>query len=195
MGFQIIAAHLYDTSIMYMAFHRIPVTTGRSYMLLARKVIAFLMGRLVRPFYALKPLELIPSPGRWENSTSAVVSLMEHVDTLLAMQYNLQNILTHWDRDKMDAISQTTFPSAFSWMKMFYSRLTFHWSLVLRVYLTIFQHWSDNGSAPSRRWRHYLNHWWLVYWRIYASLAFSELNAWLFSCIRFGWINYFRVQR
>ena len=27
--------------------------------------------------------------------------------------------LTHWGRDKMDAISQTTFSSAFSWMKMF----------------------------------------------------------------------------
>ena len=27
--------------------------------------------------------------------------------------------LTHWGRDKMAAISQTTFSSAFSWMKMF----------------------------------------------------------------------------
>ena len=27
--------------------------------------------------------------------------------------------LTHWGRDKMDAISQTTFSSAFSWMKIF----------------------------------------------------------------------------
>ena len=29
-----------------------------------------------------------------------------------------QNVLTHWGRDKMDAISQTTFSSAFSWMRM-----------------------------------------------------------------------------
>ena len=49
--------------------------------------------------------------------------------------------LTHWGRDKMDAISQTTFSSAFSWMKMFELRLKFHWSLFLRVQLTIFQHW------------------------------------------------------
>ena len=42
---------------------------------------------------------------------------------------------------KMDAISQTTFSSAFSWMKMFEFRLKFHWNLFLRVQLTIFQHW------------------------------------------------------
>ena len=51
------------------------------------------------------------------------------------------NELTHWGRDKMDAISQTTFSSAFSWMKMFEFRLKFHWSLFLRVQLTIIQHW------------------------------------------------------
>ena len=49
--------------------------------------------------------------------------------------------LTHWGRDKVDAISQTTFSSAFSWMKMFELRLKFHWSLFLRVQSTIFQHW------------------------------------------------------
>ena len=49
--------------------------------------------------------------------------------------------LTHWGQDKMDAISQTTFWSALSWIKMFESRLKFHWSLILRVQVTIFQHW------------------------------------------------------
>ena len=49
--------------------------------------------------------------------------------------------LTHWGRDKMDAISLTTFSSTFSWMKMFEFRLKFHWSLFLRVQLTISQHW------------------------------------------------------
>ena len=42
---------------------------------------------------------------------------------------------------QMDAISQTTFSSAFSWMKMFEFRFEFHRSLFLRVQLTIFQHW------------------------------------------------------
>ena len=49
--------------------------------------------------------------------------------------------LTHWDRDKMDATSQTTFSNGFSWMTMYEFRLTFHWSLFLGVQLTIFQHW------------------------------------------------------
>ena len=49
--------------------------------------------------------------------------------------------LTHWGRDKIDAISQTTFWSAFPWIKMFEFRLKFHWNLIVRVQLTIFQHW------------------------------------------------------
>ena len=49
--------------------------------------------------------------------------------------------LTHWGRDKMAAISQTTFSNGFSWMKMYGFWLTFHWSLFLGVQLTIFQHW------------------------------------------------------
>ena len=42
-------------------------------------------------------------------------------------------ILTQWGRDRMDAISQTTFSSAFSWIKMFELRFIFHWGLFLRV--------------------------------------------------------------
>ena len=68
----------------------------------------------------------------------------------------------YWSRDKVDAISQTTFWNAFSWMKMFELRLKFHWSLFPRVQLIIFQHWFrwwlDTVLATS----HYLNQWWLV---------------------------------
>ena len=49
--------------------------------------------------------------------------------------------LTHWGRNKMTAISKTTFPKAFSWMKFDDFRLIFHWSLFLRLELTIFLHW------------------------------------------------------
>ena len=49
--------------------------------------------------------------------------------------------LTLWGRDKMDAISQTTYSNAFSWMKMYEFRLKFHWSLFPWIQLTIFQHW------------------------------------------------------
>ena len=38
-------------------------------------------------------------------------------------------LVTHWRRDKMDAISQTTFSNEFSWMKMIEFRLKLHWSL------------------------------------------------------------------
>ena len=51
------------------------------------------------------------------------------------------SLLTHWGRDQKDAISQTTLSIAFSWMKMLEFRSNFHWSLFLRVQLTIFQHW------------------------------------------------------
>ena len=40
-----------------------------------------------------------------------------------------RRILTHWRRDKMAAIFQTTFSNAFSWIKMCKLRLRFHWSL------------------------------------------------------------------
>ena len=49
--------------------------------------------------------------------------------------------LTHWGRDKIDAISQTTYSNAFSWMKMNEFRLGFHWSLFLRFESTISHHW------------------------------------------------------
>ena len=58
--------------------------------------------------------------------------------------------LTHWGQDEMDAISQTTLSSAFSWMKVFEFWLKFHWSLFLRVKLTISSIGSDNGLVLSR---------------------------------------------
>ena len=40
--------------------------------------------------------------------------------------------LTHWGRNKMIAVFQTTFSNAFSWRKIFEFRLKFHWCLYLR---------------------------------------------------------------
>ena len=48
---------------------------------------------------------------------------------------------THWGREKMAVIFQTTFSNAFSSMKIFEFRLKLHWSLFLRVRLTVFHHW------------------------------------------------------
>ena len=51
-----------------------------------------------------------------------------------------KSAITYWAQDKMAAISQRTLSSAFSGMKMIEFRLKFHWSLLLRVQSTIFQH-------------------------------------------------------
>ena len=84
--------------------------------------------------------------------------------------------LTHWGRDKMDVISQTTFSSAFCRTKMFELRWNFHWNLFLWVQLTIFQHWFRQWLGADQATSHYLNQWWLDYWRIYASFGLNELN-------------------
>ena len=83
--------------------------------------------------------------------------------------------LTHWGRDKMAAVSQTTLSNAFSWMKM----LEFDYDFT--EVCSLGSNWqypsigSDNGLAPVRRqaiiWTN-----WLVYWRIYASLGLNELR-------------------
>ena len=85
--------------------------------------------------------------------------------------------LTHWGRDKMAAVSQTMISNAFSWMKMYEFHLKFHLSLFLRFQLTIFQHWFRYWLGAVQATSHYLNQWWLVYWRIYASLSLSELGV------------------
>ena len=51
------------------------------------------------------------------------------------------SILTQWGRDKMAAISLTTFSNAFCWMKMCGFHLRFHWNVFLWFELAIFQHW------------------------------------------------------
>ena len=94
----------------------------------------------------------------------------------------LLNDLTHWGRDKMAAISQTTLSNAFSWLKMMEFRFKFQWSLLIRIKLTIFQHWFRWWLGADQATSHYLNQCWLDYRRIYASLGINELisiSAWM----------------
>ena len=51
----------------------------------------------------------------------------------------MRSVNIFWAETKF-SISQTTFSQAFSWMKMYEIWLRFHWSLFLRVQLTIFQY-------------------------------------------------------
>ena len=76
----------------------------------------------------------------------------------------------------MAAISQTTISIVFSWMKMLEFRLNFHWSLFLRIQLTIFHHWFRYWLGAVQATSHYLSQWWLVYWSINASLGLNELT-------------------
>ena len=48
---------------------------------------------------------------------------------------------THLPLDEMATTSPTIFLDAYSWMKIFAFWLKFHWSLFLKVQLTITQHW------------------------------------------------------
>ena len=84
-------------------------------------------------------------------------------------------VLTHWGRDKMTDIFQTTFPNAFSWKKIYELRLKFHWSLFLPKgsinIAALVQIMVGADQATS----HYLNQWCLDYWSIYASLGLNEL--------------------
>ena len=52
----------------------------------------------------------------------------------------------------------------------------FHWSLFLRIELTIFKHWCRWRLGAGQATNHYFNQWWLVKWRIYASLGLNELR-------------------
>ena len=73
------------------------------------------------------------STAKWKTGFSSVLTMeirQSHVEPL-----------THWGRDKMTAVYQTTFSNAFSWMKIGEFRLRFHWSLFLWFQLTISQHW------------------------------------------------------
>ena len=70
------------------------------------------------------------------------------------------HLSTLWGWDKMDAIFQTTILNAFSWMKMYKFWLIFHWSLLPRVHLTIFQHWSRWWLGAVQATSHYLNQCW-----------------------------------
>ena len=89
--------------------------------------------------------------GFWWSRKYVVGSAQYFLDHLLSL---VHIELTHWGRDKMDAILQTRISSVFSWMKVLEFRLKFHWSLFLNVTKGPVNNTSigsNNGSAPSRR--------------------------------------------
>ena len=114
----------------------------------------------------------------WQQKKTAKLHFSHH---LWGQSINYTWALTHGGRDKMDAISQTIFSSAFYWMKMYKLRLKIYWSLFLRVQLTIFQHWFRWWLGAVQATSYYRNQCWLVYWCISASLCLNELTRKAFS--------------
>ena len=62
--------------------------------------------------------------------------------------------------------------SHISWMKMLELRLKF----VPKGRYAIFYHWFRQWLGADQATSHYLNQWWLIYWRINASLGHNELT-------------------
>ena len=98
----------------------------------------FRLMRVIRSFnFRLSPrLTLLPSS--WWHLPRCCI---QKIRLSQIVYWNLT--LTHWGRNEIDAISQTTFSNAFSWMKMNDIRLGFHWSLFINGL--------DKGLVPPRR--------------------------------------------
>ena len=84
----------------------------------------------------------------WECDIDTSVAM---VDYILCGAIFYIHVLTHLPLDKMTVFSQMIYSGAISLMKCFVFWLKFHWSLVLRVQLTITSTGSDNGLSPNRR--------------------------------------------
>ena len=82
---------------------------------------------------------------------------------------------------KIDTVLQNTFSNAFSWMKLHGFRSGCHWSLVpmdrINNIPALVQKMAWRWPATS----YYLNQWWLIYWRIHASLALIELTPYVLN--------------
>ena len=133
---------------------------------------------LTAPSHYLNECWLIISENVWlspEVNFTGTISICDMILKIIHLNYS-HNELTHCGRDKMAAIFQTIFSSAFSWMEIYKLRLIFHWNLFPVVQLTIFQHWFRKWLGAVQATSHYLNQWWLDYWRIYASLGLNELK-------------------
>ena len=76
--------------------------------------------------------------GNTENTTAYSVWYLQ--ENTRCWCFHIKSAKTHCGRDKMDGIFQTPFSNAFSWMKKYEFQLRFHWSLFLKLQLTILQH-------------------------------------------------------
>ena len=85
------------------------------------------------------------SNNTWRNNNVVITSKRRHFDVITSKWRCFDVITTSLLRNvfagKVAHISQTTFSNAFPWMKIYEFRLISHWSLFLRVRLSMFQPW------------------------------------------------------
>ena len=84
--------------------------------------------------------------------------------------------LSHWGQDKMDAILQPTFWTAFSWMRINKFQLNFHWSLFLKVQQYSSIGWDNDMALTWRQAIIWINDA-LVNWHLYSPLDLNELSC------------------
>ena len=80
----------------------------------------------------------------------------------------------------MPFIFQTAYSNAFYWIRMYEFQLKFHWSLFLRVQLTISHHWFRYWLGTDQATSHCLKQWWLVLAHICVTRP-HWVNEWDFA--------------
>ena len=83
-------------------------------------------------------------------------------------------ILTHWGQDKIAAILKATIFRCIFLDENVWISNKISPNMFIGVQLTIFKHWFRLWLGTDHDTSNYLNQWWLVYWRIYASLCLNE---------------------
>ena len=100
---------------------------------------------------------------------------------ILQFLFLFSSKLIHWGRDKMAAISQTTYSNAYPWMKIVNFEKNKKQNNNTEI-CSLGSNWqygsigSYNGLAPNRRQAIIWTNVSMLYWRINASLGLNELR-------------------
>ena len=86
--------------------------------------------------------------------------------------------LSHLPVDNKAAISQMTISNVFLWIKSLLFWFEFHWSVFLRIQLTISHHWLRWWLGAEQATSHYLKQWWPISLMhiMYEALQGDELT-------------------
>ena len=96
--------------------------------------------------------------------------------TIAVMSKHMKYILTHWGLTKLPQFHIRHFQMHFlEWKWWFSLKISLKFVPKLRInnILALIQIMTWRNQAAS----HYLRQWWLVYWRIHASLGLSKLRT------------------